>query len=131
MERAGRVIGKLPSSRRGLTDEELALAAWPVAVGRRLASRTSAIALIRNRLVIEVEDKVWQRQLFTLRSQIVRQLEKAAGQRVVEELEFRIAVPKKNPARAESASRCMDEANGIADPFLRNIYIASRKKATA
>jgi hypothetical protein len=131
MERVGRVIGQLGASANGLTDEELALAAWPAAVGKRLAIRTKAIALVRNRLVIEVEDAVWQRQLFTLRSQIMRQLEKTAGRRVVEELEFRVALPKRKPARAETLTAIPDEADGIRDPFLRNIYKAARKKATA
>jgi hypothetical protein len=131
MERVGRVIGKLATSRRGLTDEELALAAWPAAVGKRLAMRTNAVALVRNRLVVEVEDSVWQRQLFTLRSQIILQLEKTAGRCVVDELEFRVALPKRKPARAEAAVSTCDEADGILDPFLRNIYKAARKKATA
>jgi hypothetical protein len=131
MERVGRVIGKLDTSRRGLTDEQLALAAWPVAVGRRLAMRTNAIALVRSRLVIEVEDSVWQRQLFSMRSQIMQQIENAAGRRVVDELEFRVAVPKRGPVRAETNASPADEADLIKDPFLRNIYIASRKKATA
>ena len=135
MERAGRVIGKLGGklgmSRRGLTDEQIALASWRVAVGERLALRTNPIALVRDRLVIEVEDAVWQRQLFTLRSQIMRQLENAAGRRIVEQLEFRIAVPKRQPpARAESLAP-VDEADGIRDAYLRNIYKAARKKASA
>jgi hypothetical protein len=131
MERVGRVIGKLEASRRGLTDEQIALASWRVAVGERLAQRTNPIALVRDRLVIEVEDAVWQRQLFTLRSQIMRQLENAAGRRIVEQLEFRIALPKRQPARAESAGAPIDEADGIKDPYLRNIYKAARKKASA
>lgn len=131
MERVGRVIGKLGTSGRGLTDEQLALAVWPVAVGKRLAIRTNAIALVRNRLVIEVEDSVWQRQLFTLRSQIIQQLENAAGRRVVEELEFRVALPKRKPVRAKTAASAPDEADDIRDPFLRNIYRAARKRATA
>ena len=131
MERVGRVIGKLGTSGRGLTDEQLALAAWPVAVGKRLAMRTNATGLVRNRLVVEVEDSVWQRQLFTLRSQILQQLENAAGRRVVEELEFRVALPKRKPARAETAVSIPDEADGIRDPFLRNIYKAARKRAAS
>ncbi len=123
MERAGRVIGKGAH----LSDEQIALASWRVAVGERLASRTNPIALVRDRLVVEVEDAVWQRQLFTLRSQIMRQLENAAGRRIVEQLEFRIALPKRKPARAES----LDEADGIKDAYLRNIYKAARRKASA
>ena len=130
MERAGRVIGKLAPSSRGLSDEELARAAWPVAVGKRLALRTNAVALVRTRLVIEVEDSVWQHQLFTLRSQIIKQLENAAGRRVVDELEFRVARPRRPPVRAES-NVPIDEADAIRDPTLRNIYKAARRKATA
>ena len=59
------------------------------------------------------------------------QLEKTAGCCVVGELEFRVAVPKRKPARAETANSTADEADGIRDPFLRNIYKAARKKATA
>jgi hypothetical protein len=136
MERAGRVIGKLSGksgmSRHGLTDEQLALAAWPVAVGERLALRTAPIAVVRDRLVIQVEDAVWQRQLFALRSQILDQLENVAGRRVVEQLEFRVAVPTRQPpARAESLGAPADEADGIKDVYLRDIYKAARKKASA
>ena len=101
-------------------------------MGERLALRTKPVALVRDRLVIEVEDAVWQRQLFTLRSQIMQRLENAAGRRIVEQLEFRVAVPKRQPpARAESLGAPRDEADGIKDAYLRNIYKASRKKATA
>jgi len=101
-------------------------------VGERLARRTDAVALVRDRLVIQVEDALWQRQLFTLRSQILQQLENATGRRVVEQLEFRITVPKKQPqARAESLVASIDEADGIKDAYLRGIYKAARKKASA
>jgi hypothetical protein len=131
MERAGRVIGKLGISRRDLSDEQVAIGAWPVAVGKRLALRANAVRLVRERLVVEVEDVIWQRQLFGLRHQIMQQLETAAGRRIVEEIEFRVAVPKRQPARAESLTRSTDEAEGIRDPFMRNIYKAARKKASA
>ena len=132
MERAGRVLGTLGLGRRGVTDEQMAISAWPVAVGKKIAARTSAIGLVRERLIIEVEDHVWQRQLFTLREQILRGLESAMGRRVVDQLEFRIAVPKRGPARAEQ--RCdqnPDEADAIRDPYLRLIYKAARRKASA
>jgi Dna[CI] antecedent, DciA len=130
MERAGRVLGKLKLSSHGVSDEQLAIAAWPVAVGKKIALRTRAIALVRNRLVIEVEDKIWQKQLFTLRSQIVRALEKALALELVTELEFRVAIPRRLPATAP-ALVSLDEADTITDPIMRRIYIAARKKATA
>jgi hypothetical protein len=131
MERAGRVIGKLGISRRELSDEQVAIGAWSVAVGKRLAMRTNAVRLVRERLVVEVEDAIWQRQLFGLRHQIMQQLENAAGRRIVDEIEFRVAIPKRQPARAGTLMGSGDEADGIRDPFMRNIYKAARKKASA
>jgi hypothetical protein len=128
MERAGRVIGKLKFRE---SDQHLAVAAWGVAVGNKIAARTRAVTFIRSRLVVEVEDALWQRQLFTLREQILKRLEDAVGRCIVEELEFRIAIPKIGPSRAESLNPPADEADAIQDPVLRSIYKASRKKATA
>lgn len=130
MERAARVLAKLKTGT--LTEEQLACAAWPLAVGKTIANRTSPVALIRNRLVVQVEDATWQRQLWTLRGQIVRSLEKALGTPLVEELEFRIAVAKRRPERAEAPfTPAIDEADGILDQSFRNIYKASRRKANA
>jgi hypothetical protein len=130
MERAGRVLAKLRTG--PLTEEQLACAAWPVAVGKRIANRTTAVALIRNRLVVHVEDATWQRQLWTLRGQILRGMETAIGCALVCELEFRIALPKMQPARAEATfTPAIDEADGIRDPVFRNIYKAARRKANA
>ncbi len=109
----------------------MACAAWPAAVGKKIAVHTRAIALVRNRLVVEVEDAVWQRQLFSLRRQIIARMEQALGRPIVAELEFRIGVPKRMPQRAETGSRLLDEADAITDPILRNLYIASRKRARA
>src|SRR5579883_842174 len=74
MERAGRVLGKMSLSRGGVTPEQLARSAWPLAVGKRIASRTGQITLVRQTLVVEVQDNVWQRQLFSLRGQILNKL---------------------------------------------------------
>lgn len=131
MERVGRVLGKLEMSRQGVTDEQLALAAWPVAIGKKLAQRTRAVSLVRTRLVIEVEDTVWQRQLFALRGQIIDRLQGVSGRPIVAELEFRVAIPRREPGRAAAPERAADEADDIRNPMLRRIYVASRKKATA
>jgi predicted nucleic acid-binding Zn ribbon protein len=125
MERVGRVVGKLKVT----TDEQLAQAAWPQAVGKKIASHTAPVSLIRNRLVVEVEDAVWQRQLFTLRGQILARIEQVMGRFMVEELEFRIAIPRRAPQREERLSG--DDADAIHDPVLRNLYKAARRRATA
>lgn len=132
MERAGRVLAKLKLARHGVADEQLACAAWPVAVGKTIARRTTAVNLVRSRLVIQVEDATWQRQLWSLRGQILSRLAEALGRTVVEQLEFRIAVPQRKPVQQEVAPALFaDEADAIRDPMFRHIYKASRRKAHA
>jgi hypothetical protein len=89
--------------------------------------------MVRSRLIVEVEDVIWQRQLFGLSHQIVRNLARSLGAGLVEEVEFRVSPRKREPERARVAAPGLaaDEADGIADPVLRGIYRASRKKAQA
>jgi hypothetical protein len=131
MERASKLIRGLGLPGDTLSVEELACAAWPAAVGKRIASHTRAAKLVRTKLVVEVEDIIWQRQLFSLSWQILRNLVKGIGQGVVEDLEFKIVPRRREPARAKVSMPLLDEADAIADPVLRGIYRASRKKAQA
>jgi class 3 adenylate cyclase len=130
MIRAGRVIGTSQLKGKVLSDEDLVLAAWPAAVGKRLAGRCRPISLIRNRLVIEVEDQVWRSQLMALHRQILDRLEQVMGNRTATELEFRIGVPRREPAR-ELGRRATDDADAIGDPIMRRLYKAARKRAGA
>jgi hypothetical protein len=140
MERAGRTIAKLKTARKHFTLEELTLAAWPAAVGHRLAVRTRAVAIRGNQLVVEVEDDLWRRNLHGLRSQILRNLSELLDTACPAEIEFRIGIPRRPMQRAEApggfaltapVSRPADEADGIVDPVLRRIYVNSRRKALA
>lgn len=135
MERASKVIRGLRLPGDTLNLEELACAAWPQAVGRRVAAHTRAARMVRTRLIVEVEDRVWQRQLFALSRQILRNLEKSIGPGAVEDLEFRIVPRKLDPARetrsAVPVAGPADEADAIADPVLRGLYRASRKRSLA
>jgi len=125
MERVGRVVGKLKVT----TDEQLAQAAWAQAVGKKIAGHTGNVSLVRERLIVEVEDAIWQRQLFTLRGQILARIEQVMGRNIVQQLEFRIAIPRRAPQREERTSA--DDADAIKDPVLRNLYKAARKRAIA
>jgi len=52
----------------------------------------------------------------------------------VEDLEFRVGTPRREMQRAASSSgefERNDEAERIADPVMRGIYRAARKKAMA
>jgi predicted nucleic acid-binding Zn ribbon protein len=131
MERAGQVLGKLKLAKQGVTDEELARSAWPAAVGKKIALRTRALGLVRTRLVIEVEDAVWQRQLWALRGQILQGIQNVLGRQIVTELEFKVGVPRMKPARVEALPFSGDEADLIRDPVFRLNYKAARKRANS
>jgi hypothetical protein len=133
MERASRLIRELVTSGDMLSAGELACAAWPQAVGKRIAAHTRASRMVRTRLIVEVEDHIWQRQLWALAPHILNNLKKSFGPGLVEDLEFRIVPRRREPQRAAQAIPALfpDEADGIADPVLRGIYKASRRKALA
>lgn len=135
MERASKVIGKLKLPEGTTSQEAVACAAWPDAVGKKISAHTRASRMVRSNLIVEVEDWVWQRQLFTLRQQIQRKIDAAIGPGIVAEIEFRVIPPKLGPQRAQRAigpaARSNDEADNIADPVLRSIYKASRKRERA
>ena len=114
-----------------ITAEELACAAWAPAVGKKVAAHTRAAKLVRNKLVVEVEDKVWQRQLFALTHQILRNVGKGIGVGIVEDLEFKIVPRRREPARATTSMPLFDESDAIEDPVLRDIYRAARKRSLA
>lgn len=131
MERAARSLAKLKLSDT-ISDHELARAAWSAAVGERIASHTRPVALVRGNLIVETEDAVWQKQLFYLRSQILRNIEKLLGDATVTDVEFRIATPRRPPQTANSIDRkpdARDEADGISDSALRIVYKQARKRA--
>ncbi len=135
MERAARLIKNNKLSSRIFTDDDLARAIWPAAVGKAIASHTLRVKLVRSTLVVEVEDPIWQRQLYPLTRQIVDRICKVAGSGIVQDIEFRIAIPRRQPARAEvreaSALPVLDEAEEIRDPVLKKVYRLSRKRFTA
>jgi len=122
MERAGRLIGKLKLK---VDDPELrACAAWKVAAGRKIAEHTRAARLVRGSLTVEVEDPVWQRQLSTMSRMLVANLEKALGEALVTDIDFRPMPRRKEPQRAERAIGRDD----VLDPVLDALYRQSRKK---
>lgn len=130
MERASRLIGKLTGP---IEVDDLARAAWPMAVGKKVAARTRPFRMVRSRLIVEVEDYIWKKQLLALSPQILRNLERHLGSGIVEDLEFRVTPPRRDVQRAEVAqpSLAFDEADDIADRTMRNLYKMARKKALA
>jgi hypothetical protein len=131
MERAGRLIAGLKIPAGSVSLEELARKAWPTAVGKRIASHTRAVSLTGGRLIVDVEDVIWQRQLRSLKGQILERLEAVLGDETVGNIEFRLAIPRRLPQRAERPTAVKDEADCIQDPVLRIIYIEARKNESA
>ena len=126
MERAGKLLGQSKLAARCLTDEQLAVASWPAAVGKKIAARTKAARLVRERLVVEVNDVIWQKQLYSLRAQILARFDKVLGPGFVSALEFKVVPPRRLPSVETRVVR--DEADTIEDPVLSRIYRASRSK---
>jgi hypothetical protein len=130
MERAGKTIAKLKTM-PGISAEELAFSAWNAAVGKRLAERAIPCALVRDRLIVTVEDAVWQKQLFHLRGAILAKLTEVMGVGLVNDLEFRIVKPSDRVERIPPRSAAaLDSADSIADPVMREIYAGSKRRAT-
>lgn len=129
MERAGRVLSRM--TKAPLPPEDRARSAWQAAVGKRIGAHAVAMALVRDRLVVQVEDAVWQRQLFTMQRQLLTKIEKIVGPDLVTELEFRVRIPRPSPQREERSNRPSDESDYIEDPVLRRVYRASRRRASA
>lgn len=127
MERAGRFLAKLKLSGT-ISADELAIAAWPAAVGARIASHARAAGLVRGNLVIEVEDAVWRKQLFHLRFDILRKMHELLGDAIVTDIEFRHATPRR-PPQVSQALTSQDEADSIPDRMLRIVYRQARRKA--
>ena len=138
MERAVRLFKNKKLSREILSDDDFARAVWPIAVGKAINAHTLRLKVVRSTLVVEVEDAIWQRQLYPLTGQILARFQKVSGSQAIQDIEFRIGIPRREPQRAEfpgssvsqPARRDGDEADYIQDPVLKKVYRLSRKKAT-
>lgn len=129
MQRASKVLNKvkLPSAR--LAPEEMGEAIWPAAAGKRLAGRTGPVRMYGRKMVVEVEDAVWKKQLSAMSMQLLTRLQQLAGPSLVDSLEFRVGLPRRKPmAMALSITAADDPADGITDPTFRQLYLASREE---
>lgn len=130
MERAGRIIGKLKISGGVNNPEVRARAAWNAAAGKKIAAHTRATALVRDTLIVEVEDIIWQRQLSTLRHFLLRNLHGILGEPLVREIDFRPMPARRAPQLAAAArSFSTEEGAGIEDPIMALLYRQSWQQA--
>jgi Dna[CI] antecedent, DciA len=133
MERAARLLATNKLKNQVLSDDDFARAVWPLAVGKAIAAHTARIRVVRSTLVVEVEDAIWQRQLYGLTAQIVNRIRAVTGSDKIRDIEFRIGIPRKQMQRAEpvdsNVTGADDEAERISDPVLKKVYRMSRKRA--
>jgi len=129
MDRAGNVLRKLKLPGACVSPEEVARAAWPQAVGKRVAAHTRPVAFHDGCLTVEVEDSVWLQHLRTMRGHILPRLQAIAGNDSVKAIDFRPGVPRREPQRAEGVRQAGDDADGIGDPILRKLYKTSRARS--
>ncbi len=129
MDQASRIIARWSGASDVITSERIACGAWKKAVGKRLGECTRAVKLVRGRLVVEVEDETWRKNLWSLRYQILKNLEKAIGPDIVSDVEFRVMLPRREPQR--ETLKPFDEAAAIDDPGLRRIYRQARGREIA
>ncbi len=115
----------------GPPQEDLVRAAWPLAVGKKIAAHTRAVSLAGGRLRVEVDDEIWQGHLITLAGQILKSLRDIVRPEAVASLEFRLRIPRLPPQLAAARQGASDEADQIADPVFRHLYKSSRKRSGA
>jgi predicted nucleic acid-binding Zn ribbon protein len=125
MERAGRLFGKLKLSATVADPETRVRNAWAVAAGKKIARRTRATNLVRDSLVVEVEDFVWQQQLSRLEHFLIRNLAEELGEMIVKKIDFRPMPRRREPQRAQSARPAGEQ---IQDPVLDLVYRQLKKR---
>lgn len=134
MERAIKLLGQSKLAGQCISEEQLAIAGWERAVGKKIAAYTRPVSLVRDRLVVEVDDDIWRQQLYPMRHQIVDRLAKVLGRPIVASIEFKVGARRRAPGREiypVGRLEERDEATRIADPILSRLYKASRRKETA
>lgn len=121
----------------GKPEHTLALlrAAWPAAVGPRLARRSEVVALDHGVLRIKVPDMRWQRTLVRMRGFILARLRRVVGQAAPRTLGFvtgEIAdagEPAASPAPGAPAlpppALVAEAALAIPDPETRALFLAA------
>ena len=134
MERASKLIRGLKLPVDTLSGEELACAVWPQAVGKKIAAphaRGPRGAHPPRRR--SGRRHLAARNLNSLSNRIIWNLEQILGNGLVDDLEFRVVPRRREPQRATEVMPGLfaDESNAIADPVMRGIYRASRKRALA
>jgi hypothetical protein len=117
--------------------EAACLAAWKQVVGEGLVNHAVAVEVHHKKLVVVVEDRMWQRQLEQMRAQLLFRLNSLLGQPLVKAIELRVdpkLLNEKRRAREGSTKLPADQkipeelvtaAAGIQDASLRRAFLGA------
>lgn len=83
-----KVLGEIVPN--ACVNSAVVFAAWSRCAGDLLKMRTAPVNFTANRLVIAVEDKIWQRNLEDLSPKMLVKLNMSLGQGTVKFIEFRV-----------------------------------------
>ena len=114
--------------------EAAAIAAWKHAAGDGLKEHAMALKLENRTLTVAVADVIWQRQLTSMRGQLLFRVNSILGQPLVSALDFKIdpQLAKTNAASPEHEDEPLDNevplelwsaANTIHDKDLRKRFL--------
>ncbi|HYV82581.1 MAG TPA: DciA family protein [Pyrinomonadaceae bacterium] len=113
--------------------EAAAIAAWKHAAGEGLKERAVALKLENRTLTVAVADPIWQKQLTSMRGQLLFRVNTILGQPLVSAFNFvidrerakpRIEQPEQDePIDNEVPLELWSAANAIHDPELRKNFL--------
>ena len=99
MERAGRIFSRLLAARQSLPGSQLAAAAWPAAVGAKLAKHSRVTSFENGRLVVEADDALWRKNMDGLSRTILANLRRLMCEAAPAAIEFRVGAPRRPSMR--------------------------------
>jgi len=125
--------------------EEIIRCAWEHLAGKMLACRTRPLRVFQNRLIVEVPDSAWPRQLRRYENLLVERIQRLLGEKVVTGLEWHVnpalAAPVASPVQAAQAADALPPrippqtdaslegaAKKIRDPELRQLFLRTTER---
>ena len=112
---------------------ELVTALWKNVVGETLARNARPLRMRESTLVLTVSSEAWKKELFSLRFEILKRLERLLGSPKISSLELRVdpwmtavCTPVTKPLRSQPSTEPSGLAlDSISDPELRRSLAAA------
>ncbi len=122
--------------------DEIIRCAWEHLAGRLLAGRTRPLRVFQNRLIVEVPDSSWPRQMRRYESLLIERIGRLLGEKVVTGLEWHVnpalAAPLAAPDQAaevipprippQTDASLEGAAKKIRDPELRQLFLRTSER---